>query len=98
MVVLHALDSVRDEFHPVVVHDRPEHLPPASTPSGRWEVLPYGPPTLRLRLRATTVRILGEARTIRIGRLARRLTRLTRGEATSQALEALPHPRPGTAA
>ncbi len=73
LAVLDAMGELRNEFEPVIVHDRARSDVLESWTLAGWQLVSTGPPGFRSIARRTINRTLGTAAALRAGRLARRL-------------------------
>ncbi len=74
LMILNAMDQLRGEFEPVIVHNRARReLIQPWTRSG-WQVTSLGPPTPRSIARQAISRAFGESAAVRTGALVRSMT------------------------
>lgn len=80
MMVLHALDQLRGELNPVIVHERVRREVLDPWKSSGWDVISLGPPTSWVLARRALVEVVGEHATARATAFARRAVSQARGD------------------
>ncbi|HEY5483853.1 MAG TPA: glycosyltransferase family 1 protein [Propionibacteriaceae bacterium] len=83
LMILRAMDQLRGELEPVIVHDRAGRKVLQPWTSSGWQVMGLGRPTLRTIARRAIVRAFGEPAAARTGAVVQSLAGAARGRHTS---------------